>query len=235
MHNQENNPESKNYDLSIKNIINPGAFLFQGRIYLVGGLFIHNDSCIASDKIFSFSVYNENFEIREESVKLPFPINNPVCTSGTSHAFIAGGKLKDDSPNFQMFVIKFENNEVKIFESKLDSPIEENYPPTYLENNVILFSFPKLWIKPKNSDKLHGFTFSRKASSLQTSRSATIIVKRPLEVKPALVKNTNLGISLINNSDDLGPDIINQSFNIKKSKKTEKKVTDRTFNEEEKQ
>ena len=146
--------------ISLKHIISSGAFLFYQRIYLVGGKVYQEGGYNASDKIFSFGLEENSFILREESFKLPVKLINPTCAAGSSNAIISGGKLEDGHYNLDVFIIKLRENEIIKSHSKLDSPIEENYPPSYLEHEVVLFSFPKLWIRPKNIDQI---TFTCKA------------------------------------------------------------------------
>ena len=185
-------------EISLKNLINPGAFLFQGRIYLVGGQLYKDDFFSITDKIFSFSAYNDkNFGFREESFKLPFKLMSPVCASGSAHAFVTGGILENNEYNKQMIVIKLENNEVKICEAELNGNIEEDYPPAYLEDNIILFSFPKLWVKPKNADVLSGFSFSKKPST-NSANFHEVSVTKGDKSKPPVIKTADLSFSFIN-------------------------------------
>jgi hypothetical protein len=184
-------------EMSLKNIISPGAFLFDDRIYLVGGKIYNDGKYEITDKIFSFGLEREKFDIREEELKLPVKLSNPVCATGSSHAFIAGGKLENNHQNLQIFVIKFIEKVIVVSEAKFESPIEENYPPTYLENEVVLYSFPMLWIRPKNVDKLHNFTFSKKEGDFHGQVNHIEVVKHPAR-KPPVEQVVDLRIKLKN-------------------------------------
>ena len=62
-----------------------------------------------------------------------------------------------------MFVVKLSQNEVFECHGVLDSALEEiNF--TFLFNKIVIFSFPKLWIKPKE-DKVQAIHFYRKILS----------------------------------------------------------------------
>ena len=126
--------------LSLRNLTSAGAFTYNGRIYLVGGKIVQDGKYHPTDKIFSVGIENEGFDLREESLKLPIKLVNPVCASGGTHAFITGGCFENNQPSMKMFVIKLSKNEVHECHAKLDSAIEEFYPPGFLENEVVLFS-----------------------------------------------------------------------------------------------
>ena len=180
-------------ELSLKNLIGAGGFIYNGRIYLVGGKIYQNGGYQATDKIFSVGIENEGFDMREESLKLPVKLVNPVCASGGTHAFITGGFMENGYPSVKMFVIKFSKNEICECHGTLDSPLDENYPPAYLENEVVIFSFPKLWIKPKHEDKSHIFVFNRKNTKNNQNREITLVDSR--DWKPSSEKDVDLSIS----------------------------------------
>ena len=178
--------------ISLKNLISAGAFVFESRIYLVGGKIYQEGSYMPTDKIFSFGVRNDEFDLREESLKLPLKLVSPVCSAGENHAFITGGYMENGYPNVKMFVIKFSQNEVLACHARLDSALEEIYPPTYLENEIVIFSFPKIWIKPKKEDKAHVFTFYRK--KVKQTQTKEISVGKNKQWKPAQEKSVDLSI-----------------------------------------
>ena len=175
----------------LKDLISTGAFTYNGRIYLVGGKICQDGIYSPSDKIFSVGIEDESFFLREETIKLPVKLVNPVCASGGSHAFIAGGCLENNQPSLRMFVIKFLKNEIHECHAKLDSAIEEKYPPAYLENEVVIFSFPKLWIKPKNEDKAVPFVFNKLSSGGGQIRESAI--EESKNFKKDSEKNKELG------------------------------------------
>ena len=174
---KENQPETTQN--SLKNLISSGAFLFGQRIYFVGGKIFTEGSYQATDKIFSFGLEENLFNLREEPFILPTKLINPVCTAGSSNAIITGGKLESKIWNHEVFVIKFRDGTVAKSFAKLDSPLEENYPPSYLENEIIWFSFPKLWIRPKNADNINGFTFLKKQTGEKVKAPEILIRNMP--------------------------------------------------------
>ena len=184
---------------SLKDLISPGVFLFSDKAYLVGGKVFANGEFKITNKIHSINLKDDKFEFCEENLELPIKLINPVCASGGSHAIITGGILESHGHNTEIYVIKFSSGTVSKFESKLDSELKENYPPTYTDKEVIFFGFPKLWVKPKDQDKTHSFTFKRKDKEGKTKdgsgyKSQEIKVNKHASGKAPLKQQVDLSL-----------------------------------------
>ena len=198
---EEYNQEELVYSgFSLKNLISAGAFLYKGRIYLVGGRIFQGRFYGASDRIFSFQTGSKSFDMREEKLRLPIKLVNPVCISAGAHTYITGGYFENDLPNRSMFEIHFEKNQVHECFAKIDSPLEENYPAAYLRESVVIFSFPMLWVKPKNEDVLVSFAFHRKNHRSDMKETDMIEGK---EWKSASERNANLSSGIRNGKGNM--------------------------------
>ena len=174
--NLENELQAENSRNLLRYLMSPGAFLFEDRIYFVGGKIYQDGQFRSTNKLFSFGLEEKFFNLREESFRLPAKLINPVCTAGSSNAMIAGGELENGQKNLDIFIIKFKENIIVQGFSKLFTPLEENYPPAYLEDEVVLFSFPTIWIRPKYFDRIVGFSFIRKNAG-KRRQSAEILIQ----------------------------------------------------------
>ena len=83
------------------------------RIYIIGGKITGQGINEQTDKIFSFSIRENKFEIREEDLKLPVKIIKPACSIIKATGCIAGGLLETGEPNFRIFLIDFDKNSVR--------------------------------------------------------------------------------------------------------------------------
>ena len=187
--------KTKTEGMSLTHLIAPGAFLYEHRIYLVGGKIYNQGTHKITDKIFSFSLEDGRPDVREEELKLPVKLFNPMCTVGVSQAYITGGKLENGARNSDIFIVKIDEKKIEKCSFTFDSDLEESYPPIFASGEIIFFSFPKLWVKSKNQDKIYGFNFNR-ADAKEGNTATEVTLTTNLNKKPHVKTLIDLSVAL---------------------------------------
>jgi hypothetical protein len=183
---------------SLKDIVSPGVFLFEDRAYLVGGKCLEGTDYKPTNKVFSIGLKDGKFDFRQESFNLPVKLVNPVCAAGNVHSVVTGGLLENGGHNVDIYVFDFNKMEVLKNDGKLDSELKENYPPSYNKDEIIFFSFPKIFIKPKKDANTISFSFKKKDKTTKGDgyRSAEITIKPLQASKPAIKKKIDLSLNV---------------------------------------
>ena len=113
--------------IKLKDLLEPGAAIFDNRIYLFGGK-ISNTVAVPTNKIFSICLQENNFSINEELVSLPVALFAPSCVMKRNLAIIAGGFLIDLSVNLEVFLVDCTHGVMRKFDMAFDRPIEPRFP-----------------------------------------------------------------------------------------------------------
>ena len=112
------------------NVLYPGAFCLNGKIYIVGGQIPHSGDF--NEDVYSINV--SNLEVNIEDFKLPLNAIYPLCAGGSGKALIV---VKSNAYSVDM------KNSVKEM-PKLPWEVTENYPIELNSGRVMVFSYPKL-------------------------------------------------------------------------------------------
>ena len=181
--------------LNLKHLISPGAFLHEDRIFLVGGKLYEGGQYAYTDKVFSVGLENDRFDIRQEAIRLPIMLTNCICAVGTNEVLIIGGKAHNGDANPHIFKIVLSTNVTTALESKFDLPLEETYPPILLSNQIAFISFPKIWVKPTNEDKLYSFGFINEKEPEKLG--GEIVLGEKITSNPYVRKNIDLSLNAL--------------------------------------
>ncbi|CAG9317765.1 unnamed protein product [Blepharisma stoltei] len=131
-------------EISYTDLINSGIFLYNGKIYFIGGQRINTIGKLKSTKKI-YSLDCDSLEFKLEPCRMPIKILNPLCAVRSNNVVIAGGiNPIDNKPNYQAYTLVFsEKMEFKRLESIKD-PISEKYPPLTTKEASLFFSYPKV-------------------------------------------------------------------------------------------
>lgn len=145
------------FDLTLRDLIQSGVFLIQDRVYLVGGKIFIDGKYRATDKIFSFLLNDSEFEGFEAEFMLPVKLFKPSCYAKGTLACVAGGFLETFEPNLEIFMVDVKNCVVTRLVTRLERPIEDDYPIFLNDKGVLCFSPPKLLYVREDKQKTYIF------------------------------------------------------------------------------
>ena len=193
------------------------------RIYIIGGKITGQGINEPTDKIFSFSIRENKFEIREEDLKLPVKIIKPACSIIKATGCIAGGLLETGEPNFRIFLIDFDKNSVRTLSIEIDRPLEDNYSIFLTEKGILCFSPPKLLFIKQDKEKLYSFSLPTNSSAFE------MIFSKKNESNPIKKIFVDLSFAMVQNIPEKNE--IKQVSSVKNSKNSEKKVFERFYSQ----
>ena len=187
----ENKKELDEIDFNLSSLISPGAFLLNGRIYLLGGKTFDGKNYNPSEKVFSLGT--SEWDLRLEPFTLPIKLINPQCISKDKKTYIVGGNLENGKANLEVFIYTTKSNMIVNYHVSFESKIEENYSPQIVSDNIVFFSYPKFWIKSKGSKKFTSYLINDSSGKDYHKVSPTLKESStPIEVQYIVVKNHSL-------------------------------------------
>ena len=78
--------------VSYKDILYPGCFMIQSKVYLVCGQQMSLRGILETlDEVFSLDLEEEGFDFKREEFELPLKVFRPICGSYKNTAFVTGG------------------------------------------------------------------------------------------------------------------------------------------------
>ena len=197
--------------MQLNKLLSPGAFIYNDRLYLVGGKIYINSCYEFSDKIFSIDLTNEKFEIIEENLTLPKKLANPACIVYNSEAIIASGFTEDNILSKVLYILNFEENSITEYEVMFESGLEESYPPIVVDNQITFFTFPRIFGLLIYEKKIMKYRIQQ---TNVPCKIGEIIVKNNEDKK---FSNQNLNLESINNR--ILSDFDDESLEIKEKKR----------------
>ena len=155
----EENPERLSVyapsGVKLKDLFEPGAAMFDNRIYLFGGKIFKKDF-IPTNKIFSIDIQESNFSISEEQASLPIALVAPSCVMKRDLAIIAGGFLVDMSVNLEVFLVDCTHGTIRKFDVIFDRPIEPRFPIITDGKGIACMAPPKiLYVREDKTSVFH--------------------------------------------------------------------------------
>ena len=141
--------------VKLKDLHEPGAAMFENRIYLFGGKIFKKDF-VPTNKIFSIDIQESNFTISEEQASLPIALVAPSCVMKRNLAIIAGGFLVDMSVNLEVFLVDCTHGTIRKFDVVFDRPIEPRFPIITDGKGIACMAPPKiLYIREDKTSVFH--------------------------------------------------------------------------------
>ncbi|OMJ73396.1 hypothetical protein SteCoe_27928 [Stentor coeruleus] len=198
-------------NFSIENLLYPGCFLLESKIYYFAGIMLPSNN--SNNIVFSINLNSETHELQVEPYTFDFPLLSPICGSSQKKAYIFGGYSPSSEPNSCSFIF----TQKKSFR-EIQTPgliFHENYPIKVTETYIIIIAFPKFAIKFINS---HGWLHYTISLSVSAKSPAAYIKnsdsprnkKRDSIINKATIVNP---LSLISNTER--PSKIRKSLSLK--------------------
>ncbi|CAG9316941.1 unnamed protein product [Blepharisma stoltei] len=156
----EENPISKEFKL--KDLLYPGCFMINSKIYFVGGQRINTKGKLRSSKKV-FTLDCKSLKVKKEEIRLPIKVVNPICASGSGHAIIAGG----DNPKTQkhsLYCYLFSLDPRPEFKPMevIGFSLTEHYPAIYIPGKGPIFiNYPGVAFKEKHTANWHHLDFAK--------------------------------------------------------------------------
>lgn len=148
---------------SLRNLLYPGAFMIQSKIYFFGGTVLSPEVEI-NYSVFSIDLESVDLNIEEEKYEFPIALNYPEAGSNSKFAFIHGGVDVSSLPNKLCYIFTLKKGFSQIGGKNLE--VAENYPPRCTKDYIIAMAFPRFALKLRQSEGWMMYSVAENRSAL---------------------------------------------------------------------
>ena len=185
--------------MSLKDLVNPAAFVYCERIYLVGGKIYTDGRYQIINTVISFGINIEKFEVREEKgLELPIKLHGAACSIRRNLVCVVGGYLETEMPNLDIFMLDLSDNTVKTLSAEIERPLEDHYPVFQEQKGILCFSPPKLLYVLQEKKKTYTFLIPTLTSSVS---DITVISKEKEGPSKTYLVDLSLSLSVKNTAE----------------------------------
>ena len=167
---------SQDQNVGFNDLIKPGFFISQKKIFMIGGYSRKGNIRYPNRKICTFSLKSKTLKSSLESFAFLLEVYSPKCATCGSKVIIAGGKNLDSS--FNSFVHIFEDKKLTLL-TTLNARMNENYPIYYSKNWIILFAYPEIMAKSSDNSEWIKFQFGQESANETESSKRKKITLSP--------------------------------------------------------
>lgn len=141
-----------NDGINIKNLLKPGSFMFNRKIYFIGGHIVQNGKLRLNKSVYSVKLYGNVWSVIDEQIEIPDSVRDPTCiVEGETVEIICNPNFETEKfdNHFKINLVTKEISNLELF------PIFFGYfyPPIFIWNLIILVSDSDLAVRKIKDDK----------------------------------------------------------------------------------
>ncbi|OMJ65171.1 hypothetical protein SteCoe_38949 [Stentor coeruleus] len=202
---KEEQKDSKAKYPTLNDLFLPQVFIFSGKLYFLGGRLRSSSGKFKTNhKFFSMDLTDETFTLKNEKIKLPFPVKDPFCLCRGSDVLITGGANGKEFNRqcWSMNIVKRKAEFVELPEINVGNI--DKHPGVYTGLVSVVFSFPEITFlenKGKAWEKILVVQKNDKAPTPELNKFMVMEEKKEKRVIKAGVKGPDKNIFVKKNEE----------------------------------